>query len=112
MSDFFTQHELEQASKLPDNVLPTKNDCLKFVIYHGKKSKEQHKTIARSLAQHLEKTWNNADCCPFTNKRIYELFETEIWQKYKYLQREKALPGCTVPMKRSHKKKNISKQLR
>ena len=53
----------------------------------------------------------NADYCPFTEKHIANLFEQQIWGKYRYVKREGHLPGQEASSeKRSHKKKPNSKR--
>ena len=68
---------------------------------HGSNRRD---TVISDLTRNVEKIWNDADCCPFTFKHIVKVFNKEIWETYKHLQREKCLPGVEGLGKRSHKK--------
>ena len=97
MSKIFTQYELLQAFKLPNAILPTKTDCLLYVLSRTIKIIGKRDTVVLEMSRKTEDIWNKADCCPFTFKHITELFERGIWQKYLCLKREK----------RSNKKVNV-----
>ena len=65
----------------------------------------RHNPAINNLNKIVGEICNKADCCPFTQKHISELFEQKIWKPYLYLRREKHLPGGeTTGLKRSHKK--------
>ena len=104
MSEIFTQPELLQPFELPDVTLPTKTECLLYVISQTINKIGKHSTIVLELSRKVEDIWNKADCCPYTFKHIADLFDKDIWQRYLYLKREKHLPGEQGGQKRSHKK--------
>ena len=103
MSEIFTQYELLQPFELPNATLPTKTECLLYVLSRTINKIGKHDTVVLKMSRKIEDIWNNADFCPFTFKHIAELLERDIWQKYLYLKREKHLPGENA-VQRSHKK--------
>ena len=107
--NFFNQNELDCPFNLRKDMLPTKMDCLLYVVARTG-TNEPHSSIVCELSAEIETIWKNADCCPFTEKHIANLFEQQIWGKYRYLKREGHLPGQEASSeKRSHKKKPNSK---
>ena len=103
MSEMFTQYELLQPSELPNVTLPTKTECLLYVLSRTINKIGKHDTVVLEISRKIEDIWNKADCCPFTFKHIAELFERDIWQKYLYLKQEKHLPVENAVQKRLHK---------
>ena len=102
---FFSQDELDHEHSLRKDMLPTKTDCLLYVVSRTVAGTHRHATVVRELANEVETIWTNADCCPFTEKHIAKLFEDEVWNKFQFLKREGHLPGQVGTFKRSHKKK-------
>ena len=100
----FTNDELSRHYKLPATLLPSNNDVLRFVLSRTKTGSLNHEAVVRELAKEVQKIWNDADCCPFAWSHIMNIFEKDVWQVYKHLQREKHLPGSNPTTKRSHKK--------
>ena len=105
----YLQYELLQPFELPEVTLPTKNECLLYVVSRTINKIAQHNTIILELSRKVEDIWNKADCSPYTFKHIAKLFDKDIWQRYLYLKREKHLPGEQGAQKRSHHKKNPTK---
>ena len=106
--DFFDDNEMKKEFNFKKYVLPQKIDCLLYVVSrtHTKSSNRiSHDQAVRQMAGIVEKIWNDADCCPCTNRAIMKLFEEHVWKPYFHLKREKHLPGYSHPVqKRSHKK--------
>ena len=111
MIELFTHDERSKPSFLRKDMLPTKNDCL-FYVLSRTTPKATHHMVVWEMARELTTIWNKADCCPHVIQSIERLFDTEIWKKYNYLMREKTLPGHDGPEKRSHKKKATTTQPR
>ena len=104
----FTDDELQYHFKLPQTLLPSKNDVLRFVLPRTyRNTKTKHDTVVREMAINVSKIWNDADCCPYTPRHIIAIFERDVWSVYLYLNREGHLPGApssATNKKRSHKK--------
>ena len=110
MACFFETHELDSPYSLRKDVLPSKTDCLLYVLSRTKR--EYNKiSILGDLALEVYEIWDKADCCPYSVKQIKNAFEQHIWQKYLYLKREKCLPGHHLAEKRSHKKSSQKPKL-
>ena len=109
MTSVFSCEELQQPYKFSSVLLPTKNDCLLYVLSRTKFNGFGHDQTLLQMAKNVEKVWIDADCCPYTQNHIVHLFKKEIWDKYLYLLREKHLPGSGSLGKRSHKKKRSVK---
>ena len=105
-NDVFSEEELSKIHKLNSKVLPTKNDCLLYVLTRTRHGNANYETVVNHLAKEVENIWKKADCCPFAMKSIIKAFKSEVWEKYKYMLREKVLPGSSSLTKRSHKKDN------
>ena len=78
MSEMFTQYELLQPSELPNVTLPTKTECLLYVLSRTINKIGKHDTVVLEITRKIEDIWNKADCCPFTFKHIAEFFERDI----------------------------------
>ena len=106
--DIFYVNELTKPYNfVNNNMQPTIHDCMLFVISrtNSKTQLMSHQNAVKKMAEQVEKIWCAADCCPFSVKRISELFERDAWNSYQFLLREKYLPGeKNVTQKRSHKK--------
>ena len=106
--DFFTEDEFWQQFNFRSDLLPTKTDCLLFVVSRThNKTKEQmkHSYVVHQMATIVENIWSKADCCPFSKKYIMKLFDQNIWKPYLYLRRQRHLSSSVpVGQKRSHKK--------
>ena len=102
----FRDEELLKPFNFSKKLLPTNTDCLRFVLSrtHMKAREMSHKEAVSLMAKCIHEIWTAADCCPFSQKYITTLFQSQVWDTYKYTQREKCLPGDTVSAKRSHKK--------
>ena len=107
VGNFFTTKELASPSKLKPDVLPTKHESLLYV-YSRTVHKLRHDNVVLDFARKVVKIWEKADCCPVTITNAVEKFEKDIWQIYRYLMRERSLPGVSTAAaaeKRSHKAK-------
>ena len=78
MSEMLTQYELLQPSELPNVTLPTKTECLLYVLSTTINKIGKHDTVVLEITRKIEDIWNKAGCCPFTFKHIAELFERDI----------------------------------
>ena len=98
--------EISKSFVFSQKLLPTNHDCLLYVISLTNKEVQQmtHMNAVWEMTRLLGDIWTAADCCPYSRKHIVTLFEKQIWDTYKYLLREKCLPGDKTVMKRSHKK--------
>ena len=115
MVDFFEESELTNHFQIRKDLLPTKGDCLLYVISRtNKKAKDvmKHSSAVLKLAGIVEKIWNDADCCPFTRTHIAKIFDEKIWKPYVHLRREKCLPMQGSSRKQSHKKDPRKKKIR
>ena len=92
--------------ELSDRLLPTKHDCLLYVLSQTNQHAEKMspKSVVCRLPKLAEEIWNKVDCSPSSNKTITKLFESGIWDNYKSLIREHYLPRESFPStrKRSH----------
>ena len=104
----FSFEELQQQFNFSPILLPTKTECLRFVLSRTKYNGEAHDKAVLKMAREIQKIWIDADCCPFSYPYIVQQFKKEIWDNYLYLLREKQLPGSGSLLKRSHKK-DVSK---
>lgn len=117
MVDFFEESELTNHFQIRKDLLPTKGDCLLYVISRTIKVKGgtnfmKHSRAVFQLAGIVEEIWNDADCCPFARGHIVKIFDEKIWQPYLHLRREKCLPTQSSGRKRSHKKDPTKKKIR
>ena len=109
---FFTDEELQGHFQLRNDLLPTKTDCLLYVVSttHAKsKDRMNHDFAVSQLTKAVENIWNNADCCPFSEKHIGKLFEQTIWEPYIYLRREKHLHNQSLKGPKPSQKKDPTK---
>ena len=97
-------HELLTQFELFRRVLPTKHDCLLYVISQTNQYAEKmsRKSVVHRLVKVVEEIWNKVGCCTVVYIQIglllnAKLFESEIWGKYKFLQHEHYLPGESLP---------------
>ena len=92
----FNFEELQQQYKFSRVLLPTKNDCLRFVLSRTKYNGVSHDQAVLQMAKEVQKIWNDADCCPFSYTYVTKQFKKEIWDKYNYLLRENTYLGVQV----------------
>ena len=84
---FFSQDELDHEHSLRKDMLPTKTDCLLYVVSRTVAGTHvRHVTVVRELANEVDTIWTNmADCCPFTEKYIsvsvFKERETPTWSR-------------------------------
>ena len=75
----------------------------------GRGRNTSHHDVLYDFSKDVYKIWNDADCCPRTQRNIRNAFKKEISDVYWYVKREKCLPGGKPSAgKRSHKK-DVSK---
>ena len=69
-----------QHYEFHNNTLPSKHDCLLYVVSQTNKTKDAMtlNSAINSLTKIVEDTWNKTDCCLFSQKLISKLFEKEI----------------------------------
>jgi len=107
-TDVYSIDELQKQYNFSPVLLPTKSDCLLYVLSRTKYNGIGHDVAVRKMAKDVQKIWIDADCCPYSDVYIANtLFKKEVWDKYLYLLREKRLPEKTLQQdtrKRSHKK--------
>ena len=73
MACFFETHELDSPYSLRKDVLPSKTDCLLYVLSRTKR--EYNKiSILGDLALEVYEIWDKADCCPYSVKQIKNAF--------------------------------------
>ena len=105
--------EVLKPFELSRRILPSKHECLLYVVSLSNQCarKISHKSAVYRLAKLCEEIWNKADCCAYWDKTIIKLFESEIWDKYKFLLRELYLPWESLPStrKRSIKKTHLNR---
>ena len=77
MNEIFTQYELLQPFELPNTTLPTKTECLLYVLSRTMNKIGKHDTAVLEISRKIEDLWNKADCFPFIFKHIAELFERD-----------------------------------
>ena len=109
--EIYSVNELSKIYQLLPKVLPTKTDCLLYVLSRTKHAGSRHHDIVYKLAGEIKTIWTDADCCPRAKRHIAKAFKREVWDIYLHLKREKCLPRKSSLGKRSHKK-NASKQKR
>ena len=102
----FHDNDLSKPFHFSKNLLPTNNDCLRYVLSRTNMSVRamSHTEAVSLMAKSLHDIWSAADCCPYTRRHITTLFEKRVWETYLHLLREKCLPGDKTSNKRSHKK--------
>ena len=106
--EIFSVKELSEIYHLSPKVLPTKTDCLLYVLSRTPRGGSKHHEAVNQLAENVRKIWVAADCCPCAKSNIVNKFEREVWNVYRHFIREKCLPGKSGVQKRSHKK-DVSK---
>ena len=79
--NMFYVNELTKPYDFVDNMLPTIHDCILFVISrtNTKTKLMTHVIAVRKMAEHVEKIWRAANCCPHSVKHICELFQRNVW---------------------------------
>ena len=63
-SFLFNQLDLEQPYQLIQDVLPTKNECLRYVLSRTSNKLVSHTTAVRDLTKEVHALWNRGQCCP------------------------------------------------
>ena len=104
MSSFFHPGELDHPYQLKKDILPSKTDCLLYVVSRTQRGDSDRKSTVIELAREVEQIWKAADCCPLAFSNIVNVFEKHVWQVYLFLKREQHLPNQESGNKRSHKK--------
>ena len=87
----FEKNELEEEFQFAQDVLPTNNHVMKFVLSRTAKLKHGERTVKiREMAKQVVEIWEKADCCPHSVLRVTQIFEQLQQQYTKYLKKSSA----------------------
>ena len=86
-SFLFNQLDLEQPYQLIQDVLPTKNECLRYVLSRTSNKLISHTTAVRDLTKEVHALWNRGQCCPKELRHLTSSFEKDVWKKYTVAQK-------------------------